>query len=144
MPLVTQRDMQIESHIIMHSSDGCIWGWVSSWAINLCSRAGCHTHSLSHSFPGKQLCESLEWRGNAPSTLLPQQELPVPTPEVLPAPTSDLLLGEFWEDGNGEALQSRHQRFPHLSSQRGTEPITLPVAISRPPDLHTSDTTFPE
>lgn len=128
----------------MHSSDGCIWGWVRSWAINLWSGAGHHTRSLSRSFPGKQLCESLEWWGNAPSTLLPQRELPVPTPEPLPAPTSDLLLGEFWDDGNGEALQSRHQHFPHLPCQRGTEPITLHGAISRPPDLHTSDTTFLE
>lgn len=45
----------------MQSSDGCIWGWVRSWAINLCSQAGCHTHSLSQSFSGKQLCEP--WNG---------------------------------------------------------------------------------
>lgn len=42
------------------------------------------------------------------------------------------------------ALQSRHQDFPHLPCQRAPEPIVLHGAISRPPDLHTRDTTFPE
>lgn len=61
---------------------------------------------------------ALEWQGNAPSTLLPQWELSVPTAEPLPAPTSD----PFW--GNSEKMKmGRHfkalSRTSHTSHARG-------------------------
>lgn len=128
----------------MHSSDGCIWGWVRSWAINLCSRAGCHTHSLSWSFPGKQLLWAPGMVGEFPLQPASTAGAVCPNSRATPSthrwPFGGILRRWKW----GEALQSTHQDLPHLPCQRGPEPTTLHGAISRPQALHTSDTTLPE
>lgn len=103
MPLVTQRDTKILSHIIMHSS------WLHL-------RMG---QELSHKsvFPSRPP-HSL-YLGHFPenSFVSPQNEgerplhPPVPTAEPLPAPTSDFILGEFWKYGNGGGTSKQTPRF---------------------------------
>lgn len=127
----------------MHSSDGCIWGWVRSWAINLCSRAGCHTHFCLGHFLENSFVSP--WNGGGippppPATagaVCPNSRA---TPSTHRWPFGGILRRWKW----GEAFQSTHQDFAHLPCQQGTEPITLHGAISRAPALHTSDTTLPE
>lgn len=102
----------------MHSSDGCIWGWVRSWAINLCSRAGCHTHSLSWSFPGKQLLWAPGMVGEFP--LQPPSTAGAVCPNSRATPSTHRWpLGEFWGDGNGGRHFKALTKTFHTSHARG-------------------------
>lgn len=118
----------------MHSSDGCIWGWVRSWAINLCSPAGCHTHSLSQSFPRKQLCESLEWWGNAPP---PPATAGAACPNSRATPSIHRWppFGGILEKGGGTSKHSPRLFTPPSHARGSWSP---PAFMGPPPDPLTS------